>query len=47
MMPFILWMEIFAGEKATQVYGENEFSSGFYEYIKSVKGMPFFSAMAK
>ncbi|MCF8296355.1 MAG: NAD-dependent epimerase/dehydratase family protein [Saprospiraceae bacterium] len=29
------------------VYGENEFSSGFYEYIKSVKGMPFFLGSSK
>jgi nucleoside-diphosphate-sugar epimerase len=30
------------------VYGENEFSSGFYEYIKSVKGKtPFFLGSSK
>lgn len=39
----INWMEIFAGEKATQIYGENEWLpqeslSAMNEYIVSIKG---------
>lgn len=39
----ISWMEIFAGEKATQIYGENEWLpqeslSAMKEYIVSIKG---------
>jgi isocitrate dehydrogenase len=34
----IKWMEVFAGGKATEVYGENQFLHALQQYVVSIKG---------